>query len=44
MVHEVREAFDINGFDESSRFPENLPEFKLNLMRLAISTRKLSER
>jgi len=44
MVHEFREAFDINSFDESSRFPENLPDFRLNLMELAKTTIKLSER
>jgi len=44
IVHEFREAFDINSFDESSRFPENLPDFKLNLMALAKTTRQLAER
>merc|ERR1712106_1285171 len=43
-VHEFREAFDINGFNEDGRFPKNIPEFKTNLMELAKRTVKLSER
>jgi len=43
-VHEFREAFDINGFNEDARFPTNIPEFKTNLMDLAKRTVELSER
>jgi len=43
-VHELREAFDINGFNEDARFPNNIPAFKTNLMDLAKRTVKLSER
>lgn len=44
LVHEFREAFDINGFDEDSRFPENLPKFKTNLLELAHRAVTLAER
>ena len=36
--------FDINGFDEDSRFPENLPKFKTNLLELAHRAVTLAER
>jgi len=43
-VYELREAFDINGFNEDARFPNNIPEFKTNLMELSKRTIELSER
>jgi len=43
-VHEFREAFDINGFEEDARFPDNPPEFKANLMELANKSVLLSQR
>eukprot|EP00092_Neocalanus_flemingeri_P012301 GFUD01013259.1.p1 GENE.GFUD01013259.1~~GFUD01013259.1.p1 ORF type:complete len:314 (+),score=82.24 GFUD01013259.1:50-991(+) len=43
-VHEFREAFDINGFGEDARFPENPAEFKANLMDLAEKSVILAQR
>ena len=44
MVHEFREAFDVNSFSENVTFPSGAPEFKPNLMKLANRSVKLSHR
>merc|ERR1711936_869338 len=43
-VHELREAFDMNCFDEDMKFPENPPEFKIKLKELATQSVQLSHR